>query len=112
MTRYLEMKEHFEKFDKSHPEVWQLFEQLAFNMISRGFKNGSAQLIYERMRWEYVVERNMHDFKLNNNHRPFYVEKWNRLHPERNEFFKTRARTSKYEIASGLPPLRPEYFNG
>lgn len=114
-SRYEEMKEQYEEFDKEHPEVWEYFVRFTFDRINRGFDQYSVNGIFERIRWEtarpgiYGTANNT--FKLNNNHRPFYARRFTLEYPQFEEFFKTRKQISRYRSAAGLPPLGPNDFD-
>lgn len=112
MSRRDQLHEQCAAFHEAHPEVWELFERFALERIAAGFKHYSARGIFHRIRWE--VARPDYDpdteFKLNNNHSPFYARRFHRLHPEWNGFFRTRRQISDDEIQVTLPPLGPADF--
>lgn len=80
----------FQEFDRANPEVWKLFVRFAFELIEAGHKVLSVSLITERIRWETMVRTTTADFKINNNHRPFYARKFMKLYPTHNDIFRTR----------------------
>mgnify|MGYP003674574351 CR=1 FL=1 len=107
-TRNAEMRRDFEVFDKKHPKVWDLFVRFTMDRINRGYKHYSVNGIFERIRWETAEAITGTDqFKLNNNHRPFYARRFMLLFPRYDGFFYTRNQTSKKTNATGLRPLRP-----
>lgn len=109
MNRLDELKEHFEAYDQKYPEFWRMFQEFTFQMIRRGKKNYSVNAIFERIRWEKDVGGDgILEFKINNNHRPFYSRKFIEAYPQYKNFFRTRKQTSKYKVATYLPELTPE----
>jgi hypothetical protein len=111
-TRYDEMLAQFKEFDRQNPEVWELFVRFTRQTIQKGFRNYSAQLIIERLRWhtDKPDERGQSTFKINNNFNTFYARKFMAFYPQHEGFFRLRVQKSKMESASGLPPLTPADF--
>lgn len=78
------------------PEVLELFEKYALElrnaMIAQGKKpRGSAQQIFERMRWEAKIAKTEPRWKLNNNARPYMARWLAKKDPERfGDFFEMR----------------------
>lgn len=99
-------------FHKAHPEVWAMFERFTLERISRGFQHYSARAIWHRIRWEMAKPDYQpgEEFKLNNNHTPFYARRFHRLHPKHADFFHTRRQISDDDDAVGLPALGPDDF--
>ena len=118
-TRQEEMAEQCQAFHDEHPEVWRLFVKFTHNVIEAGFKNYSANAIFERIRWEvdvnkeplrYVAKQNRQPFKLNNNYRAFYSRRFHKMYPSYDGFFRTREQKSKQETATNLPELTRDYY--
>ena len=111
-SRYEQMRVAAGQFHREHPEVWRLFVQFTFDRIDRGFTHYSAKAVFERIRWETgeadVDERV--EFKVNNNHAPFYARAFMRMYPERDGFFRTRAQTSLEGAEAPRPELGPQDF--
>jgi len=110
-TRYDEMRDQFVAFHRAHPEVFDLFVRFTFELISTSRTHGAAKTIIERLRWETsVVLQRGDDFKINNNHAPFYARLFLHRYPQHAGFFRTREQTSKSGNATRLSPLRPSDF--
>lgn len=79
----------FHRFNIENPHVRILFCGFAFELLLRG-RSGSAKLIFERMRWEYLISTTDVEFKLNNN----YTSRMARLamdtYPSLRGFFELR----------------------
>ena len=107
------MQEQVRSFHKKNPKVWRFFAQFTFELIHRGFSNGSVNAVFERIRWETdeADSEGNSIFKLNNNYRSFYARAFMKKYPEHNGFFRTRKQTSKDEQATGLPELGPDFFD-
>lgn len=109
--RHEEMRQACIAFHAQHPEVWELFVRFTFQMIERGFAHYSIAAIWERIRYEKDAGGDgTSEFKLNNNHRAFYVRRFHLMYPQHDGFFRTREQTTKGKDATGLPELTPSYF--
>lgn len=60
-------------FHRANPAVFDLFLDFARKARARGMEHLGARLIGERIRWFVAVETTDHEFKLNNNHLPYYA---------------------------------------
>lgn len=137
-TRQEEMAEQCQAFHDEHPEVWRLFVKFTHNVIEAGFKNYSANAIFERIRWEVDVNTptvtskrfaslpadrsgninggepvpipSKQPFKLNNNYRAYYARRFHKMYPQHDGFFRTREQTSKQDTATNLPELTRDYY--
>ncbi len=58
----------FEHYHFTHPEVWQLFKQLAAKAMVRGKKKFSARAILHLIRWEFEIEQGNAAFKVNDHY--------------------------------------------
>lgn len=84
-------KEQFEAYDREHPEVWELFKKLAFELIDSGQKRFAARGIFHRIRWQFAVTPDQFThFKLCNNYSPWYARKFLREFPKHKNFFRLR----------------------
>lgn len=79
----------FEKYDKENPQVWNEFVKWSKLTKERGFKNYSANGIFEIIRWHTGVEGEG-VYKVNNNYRPDYARKMMKEYPEFEGFFRVR----------------------
>ena len=66
-TRY----EAWKQFHEENPHVYALFKRFAAEAKARRDRF-SARVIWERMRWYTSIET-ADDYKLNNNHAPYYA---------------------------------------
>ncbi len=111
MNRLEEMREQVTAYHKKHPEVWTMFEDFAFQMIERGYKNYSVNAIFERIRWEKDAGGDgITQFKIGNNYRAFYARRFMRKYPEHEGFFRTREQTSEHRDATNMSELGPKDF--
>lgn len=108
MNRLEEMREQVTTYHKQHPEVWRMFEEFAFQMINRGFKNYSVNAIFERIRWEKDAGGDgENQFKIGNNYRAFYARRFMKKYPLHDGFFRTRKQTSETREATYMPEITP-----
>lgn len=109
MNRLEEMREQVTSYHKDNPEVWDFFQEFAFQMINRGYKNYSVNAIFERIRWEKDVGGDgQSQFKIGNNYRAFYARRFMKKYPEHDGFFRTRTQTSEYREATYMPEMSPQ----
>lgn len=83
----------FEAYNKRHPEVYREFDKMARLIIELGIYKFSANLIYERMRWEQEILSEVYEDmpKLDGVWVPFYARLWLRSNPEHSDFFVIRS---------------------
>jgi len=80
---------------KDYPEgvpadICDLFEELALEVIDRGFKRYSARAILHRMRWHFQIEKGNRGFKCNDHWTPPLARWFIERHPEHEKFFELR----------------------
>lgn len=79
----------FPQYHFDNPHIYEAFKKYTFLSIGKGFKNFSAQFIFEVIRWETSVNGN-DMYKINNNFRAFYSRLFMNQHPEYEGYFRTR----------------------
>lgn len=86
------LKTQWWRFHKQHPEVFERFRQIAFDLISNGHKHYSSDGILHVVRFE--LNRQIKDpgsqYKINNNWTPYYARYFIWMYPEYENFFETR----------------------
>jgi hypothetical protein len=85
-----EEQKWFDKYHEENPEIYQFFCRCALKSIQLGFKNLSAEFIFNIIRWEAPITAG-YDFKINNNAKPFYSRLFMREFPQYEGFFRKRA---------------------
>ena len=75
---------------KKNPHVYQLFERFTWQCIAAGRTHYSAMAILQRIRWHSEIETKGDDFKINNNHAPYYARLFAHQNPKYKDFFRTR----------------------
>lgn len=83
----------FAAFHAEHPEVYAALVRLARIARARGARRVGMRLLWERLRWEIVVEGlgvGGDGFKLNNNFVPHYARLIATNEPELAELFELR----------------------
>lgn len=73
--------------------VTDLFETLAFQVHSRGFRKYSARALLHQIRWHHRIERGDVHFKVNNNYSRVLARWFHQKHPKMDGFFETRERS-------------------
>ena len=79
----------FKSYDEKNPEIWAAFIKFAKQAKARGFKNYSANGIFEIIRWHTAVDGG-ETFKISNNYRPDYARKMMKEFPEFEGFFRVK----------------------
>lgn len=123
LTRYEQMRQAAQQFHCDHPEVWDLFVRFTFELIHRGFEHYSARAVFHRIRWETAEARGVdsNEFKIGNNHSPFYARRFMRMYPEYGPseddegnriqgFFRIREQISKRKDAINGSELGPDDY--
>jgi hypothetical protein len=85
---------NFQQYHNDNPHVYWLFLHYAKRTKSKGFKNYSANGIFEIIRWHTGLKKG-DVFKINNNYRPDYARKMMDEYPEFKGFFRVRTLKSK-----------------
>lgn len=105
---------NFDEYHAKNPHIWEAFKKYAWEAKRKGFKNYSANGIFEIIRWHTPVAAEGHppQFKIGNNFRPDYARKLMDEDPENFAgFFRTRAlkapRVAKATPATPPPPPTP-----
>ena len=95
MDRYGQMLRAAQDYHQKHPEVWDYFVQFTMERINQGFKHYSARGIFHRIRWETAVPTDEGQYKISNNHSPFYAREFMKRYPQHAGFFRTTKLISK-----------------
>ena len=74
--------DNFDEFHRLNPQVADILEDMADELISRGRNRVGIKMLMEVLRWNYQMKTDdpNSDFKINNNYAPYYA----RLLIERN----------------------------
>jgi hypothetical protein len=84
------IEDQFQAFHKRHPEVYRLLVTFARQAKVRSKRVG-IRLLWERLRWEFYIERD-EEFKLNNNMTALYARRIMEHEHDLAGFFETRER--------------------
>ncbi len=90
MTTSIEIA--FREFHDENPEIYTKFSELCWYLYTQiGIRKCGVALIWERMRWDFVLQtRSTDGFKLNNNHKAYYARMFMASHPMFKDFFNIR----------------------
>lgn len=80
----------FNQYHQENPEIYIFFKRYALKSIEKGFKNLSAEFIFNIIRWETPISAGA-DFKINNNAKPFYSRLFMKEYPQFEGFFRKRS---------------------
>jgi len=84
-----ELEAKWQQFHNENPHVFALIEKYAMEAIKAGYQHYAIKTLIERVRWHTDMETNDGEFKLSNNHAPYYARLFHRLYPEYAGFFRT-----------------------
>ena len=85
------LEEFFRKFHKDNPHVYQSLVNLALQLRRKGRERYGIKSLFEVVRWHRAMETDSEDeFKLNNNHAPYYARMIMKNVPELEDFFYVR----------------------
>ncbi len=90
--RPLSKREQFARFHDENPDVYAAIRTRALDLKAAGFARWSIEEIWNWLRWTRQCKTTGKPFSLNNNHKPFYVEKLVDAEPRLAEFFERRVR--------------------
>lgn len=111
MNRKEQISEEAKLFIAKNPKAWSLFILFTYQAMNSGQRNYSAKGVFERIRWETMIDSSFpDDFKINNNYTAFFARKFMDERPQHEGFFRTRKRISAEKPACTLPPLTPRDF--
>lgn len=91
----LTLEQRFDAFHAANPHVYQELRRLALQLTRHGHRRIGIGMIYEVLRWQYILSTKDtdNDFKLNNNYRAFYARLLMDTEPELAGVFETRTQT-------------------
>ena len=85
------LEEAFRKFHSLNPHVYQSLVNLALQLRRKGREMYGIKSLFEVVRWHRAMETDSEDeFKLNNNHAPYYARMIMKNVPELEQFFCVR----------------------
>ena len=74
-------------FHRENPHVFKLFERFGSEAHANKRNRFSAYMIRERIRWYTMIATTGSEFKMSNNHTPFYARLLVLVHPEIRDLF-------------------------
>ncbi len=91
------LKQIWWAWHKAHPEVYERFRQIAFDLLRNGHKHYSADGILHVIRFELnrVIANPKDQYRINNNFSAYYARYFIHMYPEYEGFFETRALISQ-----------------
>ena len=67
-----DIAQQWERFHYDNPGFYVLFCKLAHEALQAGRRRLSANMIFERIRWETTLSPDEDQYKVNNNYRAYY----------------------------------------
>lgn len=84
------IQERFEAFHRANPGVFHALSALALDMQRRGVSRYGMKGLFEVLRWEYALQTQGSDYKLDNNFHSRYARLLMEREPQLAGFFETR----------------------
>ena len=84
------LEKAFREFHHANPHVYKELVDLACQLKAAGRERYSIYSLFEVLRWHRALETTDENFKLNNNHRPYYARMVMDTVPELKDFFELR----------------------
>lgn len=91
-----ELTSAFREFHARSPQVFVGLKSLALIAKKRGATRYGIKALIEVYRWNVLAKTDDPEFKINNNHAPFYARLLMREVPELDGFFETRMQTEGF----------------
>ena len=89
MTRADQIFKAFEAFHLENPQVWELFQRFALEIVNRGLDHYGSAAVFERLRWHIAMSTGR-GIKLNNNYCAYYARMFGQAFPQHAAFFRNR----------------------
>lgn len=89
------IKDRFDRFHNQNPHVYGLIVELSSRMKKSGVKKFGMKGVFEYLRWQYTMQTQGDQFKLNNVFTALYARKIMDEFPELRGFFETRKRLTE-----------------
>ena len=82
----------FDEFHRLNPQVADILEDMADELISRGRNRVGIKMLMEVLRWNYQMKTDdpNSDFKINNNYAPYYARLLIERNPKWADVFELR----------------------
>jgi hypothetical protein len=90
-TKGRTIDESFAEFDEKNPHVYRNLVKLACQCKSSGRNVVGIALLYEKLRWDYMIQTDGEDYKLPNNYASRYARKIMAENEELDGIFRTAA---------------------
>jgi hypothetical protein len=83
------MRESFKSYHEKRPEIYEEFKRIAAQLITRGYRRLSSQLILEVIRYNSMITK-IGEFKINNDAAAGYSRLYEKDHPQYAGYFLKR----------------------
>ena len=77
-------------FHLDHPGVYQALVQMARTLKDKGHSKIGIGMLWEVLRWRWMMSAPKGDYKMNNDYRAFYARMIMEKEPDLKGFFNTR----------------------
>lgn len=83
-------EENFEKFHEANPHIYEILVNMTRRLVGAGRRVVGIKALFEIIRWNYSIQTEHQDFKINNNYAPLYARMIMENNPDLDGVFKTR----------------------
>lgn len=88
--RQATIQERFEAFHFQNRHVYEALRTLALDMQRRGVQRYGMKGLFEILRWQWAIQTQGEEYRLNNNFTALYARALMNNVPELRDFFETR----------------------
>ena len=85
----------FWEYDAANPHIWEEFVEQSDKAWDDGYRRVGAHFIMHIIRWKTPIRANTGEYKVNNNHFPYYARKYLDIYPEKEGLFELRPLTRR-----------------
>lgn len=97
-------EERFKAFHAANPHVYKALVKLALDLKAKGRTLYGIGTLFEVVRWHYhMTTKDDADFKINNNHKPYYARLIMLKESDLKDFFKIRDQWATQKAAKDGP---------
>lgn len=107
------LQKQFELFHKQNPHVLDTIIRIAAHLKDeKNFRRCGMRLIFNHLRWLYAIKTEGDEYKINNNHSPYYARTIMALRKDMEGFFSVRKTNMSFVPdwdALGIDPKDPKW---
>lgn len=80
----------YHAWDQANPSFYALFVKYSLELITAGRRSFGVRLVWERIRWESMIQTQGDQYKMNDHYHAIYARRFMDDHPQFGNVFKLR----------------------